>query len=65
MWKRFWNPSTCSCENGKCLASNLDNSAIICDKVTEPYDKETNFNEKKQPVRFKISNFLRAVSFYC
>ena len=43
----------------------MDDSAIICDKVTESYDKETNFNEKKQPVRFKISNFLRAVSFYC
>ena len=26
-----WNPSTCVCENGKCLASVMDDSAIICD----------------------------------
>ena len=29
--KDFWNPATCSFENGKCLVSIIDNSAIICD----------------------------------
>ena len=27
-----WNPATCSCENGKCLASIIDNSVITCDE---------------------------------
>ena len=27
-----WNPSTCNYENGKNLASIMDNSAIICDE---------------------------------
>ena len=40
----------------------MDNSAIMCDKVIESYDKETktipsNFNEKKQLVKRKISIF--------
>ena len=39
----FWNPATCSCENGKYLASILDDSAIICDEVIESYEKETKF----------------------
>ena len=29
------NPATCSCENGKYLASTMDNSAIMCDEVIE------------------------------
>ena len=29
------NPDTCSCENGKYLASTMDNSAIMCDEVIE------------------------------
>ena len=27
----FWNTATCNCENGKYLASIMDDSAIICD----------------------------------
>ena len=47
-----WNPATCNCENGKYLASIIDNSGIICDNVIKSYDEETktiptNFNEKK------------------
>ena len=47
-----WNFATCNCENGKNLASIMDDSAISCDKIIESYDKEaniilTNFNEKK------------------
>ena len=34
MWKKYvCNPATCSCENGKCLASIVHGSAIICDEV--------------------------------
>ena len=46
-----WNPATCSCENGKYLASVMDGSAITCDEIIESCDEETktilkNFNEK-------------------
>ena len=47
----FWNPCTCSCENGKYLASIIDDSTIICDEVIESFNKEikpipTNFDKK-------------------
>ena len=35
----IWNPAACSCENGKYLASIMDDSAIMCDEVIEWYDK--------------------------
>ena len=46
-----WNHSTCNCEDGKYLASILDNSVIMCDEVIESYYEETkivptNFNKK-------------------
>ena len=42
----------CSCENGKYLASIMDDSSITCDEIIESYDEETetiptNFNVKK------------------
>ena len=34
MWKRlYWNPATCSCENGKYLTSITDDSVITCNKI--------------------------------
>ena len=39
----------------KYLASIMDDSAIMCDEIIESYNEETNFNEKKQPVKHKIS----------
>ena len=40
----------------------MDDPAITCDETIESYDEETktiptNFNEKKQPVKRKISIF--------
>ena len=60
--KYFWNPATCSCENGKYLPSTIDDSAITCDEIIGSYDKEAktipkNFNEKKTTVKFKIYMF--------
>ena len=52
-----WNLATCNCENGKYLAILMDDSAIMCDEIMESYEEETNFNEKKQPVKHKISIF--------
>ena len=41
----IWNPGACSCENGKYLASIIDDSAIVCDEsidaVAKSYNKET------------------------
>ena len=34
-----WNPTTCNSENGKYLASIVDDSAIIYDKVMGSYDE--------------------------
>ena len=41
----------------------MDDSVIICDEVIESYEEEiktipTNLNEKKQPLKRKISIFL-------
>ena len=59
---QIWNPTTCSCENGKYLANIMDDSVITCDEIIESYNEErkivgTNFNEKNQPVKHKISIF--------
>ena len=76
MWKNYvWNLSTCNCENGKYLASIMDDSAIICKKIIN--EKETNFKKKKKK-NCKTQNFyillafllitialLIAVSIYC
>ena len=36
MWKRlYWNPATCSCENGKYLTSITDDSVITCNEIIE------------------------------
>ena len=51
----IWNPSTCTCENGKYLASIIDDLVITCDEIIDggakSNDEETkaiptNFNEK-------------------
>ena len=39
-----WNPATCICENGRCLASIIDDLVITCDEIIDAED--TNFNEK-------------------
>ena len=39
----------------------MDDSAIICDEVIEPYDKETNCNEEKATC--KAQNFYILVAF--
>ena len=68
----IWNSSTCSCENGKYLASITANSVIMCDDIIDAEvklnnkaksnGKETktasaNFIEKIKPVKCKMSKF--------
>ena len=44
----IWNPATCNCENGKYLASIIDDPVITCDEIIEETKAApTNFNEKK------------------
>ena len=38
----FWNPAACNCENGKYLASIMDDSTNICEKDNKRNIKETN-----------------------
>ena len=53
----IWNSSTCSCKNGKYLASLIDNAVITCEEIIEEKTK-TNFNEKKiQSVKQNVSIF--------
>ena len=58
----IWNPATCSCKNWRYLANIMNDSAIICDKKIESYDKETktvptNFNENKAICKMQDSIF--------
>ena len=49
-WKNYnicekdyiWNPATHSCENGKYLASIIDNSVITCDEIIDVDAKDLN-----------------------
>ena len=48
----IYESKTYSCENGKYVASIMDDSAITCDEIIASYDEETKtipkyFNEKK------------------
>ena len=46
----IWNPVICGCENGKCVASIMNDSGIIYYKVLDAdveSNSKTNFNEKK------------------
>ena len=54
-----WNLSTCICENGKYLASIMDDSVITCDEIIDV--EETNFNEKN--ITCKTKNFYILLGF--
>ena len=49
----IWNPTTCSCENGKYLASIIDNLMITCDEIIDAETKSY-YNEAKT-VRTKLN----------
>ena len=52
-------PDTCNCENGKYLASIMDDSTIVCDEIINV--KEANFNEKN--ITCKTQNFYILLAF--
>ena len=45
--KKIWIPSTCSCKNGKYLASIIDISVITCDEIIDGEAKSNNEETKK------------------
>ena len=56
------NPATFRCENGRYLASIIDDSAVTFDELIESYDEETKLFEqvlmKRKPyVKDKIFTF--------
>ena len=54
--KKIWNPPTCSFENGKYLASIIDDSVIMWDEIIDAEEKNySNKFQKKQPVKHKVS----------
>ena len=77
----IWNPPTCNCENGKYLASIMDDSVITCNEVIKSYDEEiktipTSFNERNITCKTQsfyilftflliTSTLLIAVSIFC
>ena len=61
-----WNPATCNCENGKYLASIIDDLMITCDEIIDAED--TNFNEKKmQLVKQKKNLYFTClfINYHC
>ena len=55
----IWNPSTSNCENGKYLATIVDDSVITCDEIIETTKIiPTKFNEKKVTCKSKDFFFL-------
>ena len=63
MWKRMWNPATCSCKISKYFTSINDNSVITCDEIIETEGTKpvkTNFNENNVIFETKNVNILLA-----
>ena len=50
-----WNPAKCNCENGKYLASIVNDSAIMCDETIESYTKPSPKDAKLSPKDAKLS----------
>ena len=55
MWKYqiceidyIWSPATCSCRNGKCLASIIDDSVIMVDEII--YAKAKTYSEEAKTI---------------
>ena len=60
--KLYFESCTCSCKNGKYLASIIDNSVVTCDEIIEETKTvKTNFNEKS--IICKTKNFYILLTF--
>ena len=55
------NPATCNCENGKYLASIMDDSAITCDEIIDVESKWNDEETKTIPTNFNEKNTTCAI----
>ena len=54
----IWNPATCSCKNGKNVASIIDDSVIMYDEVIDAEKTETvTVHFKTKHAIWKTNNF--------
>ena len=49
----IWNPATCSCKNGKYLASIIDDSVITSDEIIDA-DVQAKSNDEESKIISKI-----------
>ena len=56
-----WNLATCNCGNRQYLARIMDDSAIICDEVIEPYEKDgdTEAKSNDEAKVYDEANFMK------
>ena len=57
----IWHPATCSCENGKYLASTIDNFVITCDEIIEKI--KTVLTSLTEKIDCKTQNFYILLAF--
>ena len=57
----IWHPATCSCENGKYLASTIDNFVIIRDEIMEKI--KTVLTSLTVKIDCKTQNFYILLAF--
>ena len=55
----IWNPSACSCENGKYLASIMDDSLTICNEIIDAEEAKT----ISKNITCKTQNFYILLAF--
>ena len=55
----IWNPATCSCENGKYVASTIDDSVVMCNEIIE----ETKAIPKAFPASSSSTKFYIVLTF--
>ena len=58
--RHFWNPSTCSCKNGKYVGRIIDDSVVIYD---ETKDTTKNTSRKTVLTKFTLTNLYFLLSF--
>ena len=66
-----WNSATCSFKNGKNLASIIDDSVVMCDKIIEEETRSSPMIKKQKPLQhflmenaiFKTQNFCILLAF--
>ena len=53
-----WNPATCTCKNGKYLASIIDDSVLTCEEMKEAKETKTILKNISKTKNFYILLFF-------